>query len=168
MTRQAVDMTGQRYGRLVCVNPLGSTKSGMIWECICDCGKLTKVGRGNLIKGTTKSCGCLWNESRISNGYARKTHGRTSRLDGKKINRNGTYTTWEAMHTRCNNPNADWYHRYGGRGIKVCERWNTFENFLNDMGERPKGKTIDRIDNDGNYEKNNCKWSTPLEQANNK
>ncbi len=168
MGRQAADMTGERYGRLICVTPTKSTQSGMYWECKCDCGKITEVLRGNLLKGTTQSCGCLWSESRIANGYKRIKHGRTSRINGKKINRNGTYSTWEAMIGRCTNPNSDWYHRYGGRGIKVCERWLKFENFLSDMGERPKGKTIDRIDNDGNYELCNCKWSTPKEQANNK
>jgi len=168
MSRQAVDMTGQRFGRLICVAPLGSSSTGMIWECVCDCGNTTKVVRGNLIHNKTQSCGCLWNESRTANGYARKVHGRTSRINGKKKNRVGTYSTWEAMMNRCYNPNADWYHRYGGRGIKVCDEWHTFENFLKDMGERPLNKTIDRIDNDKNYMLSNCKWSTPKEQSNNK
>lgn len=165
---KAINMTGQRFGRLICVEPTCSTKSGLYWKCGCDCGGIIEVLRGNLLKGNTQSCGCLWNESRKANGYKRIVHGRTSRLNGKKKNRTGTYSSWEAMHNRCNNPKSNYYHRYGGRGIKVCERWNNFNNFLFDMGERPEGKTLDCINNNGNYEPSNCKWSTALEQSNNR
>lgn len=168
MTRKAVDMTGERYGKLICVAPLGSTNTGMRWECKCDCGNITTVVRGNLLTGSTTSCGCVRLELIKNNQYTLK-HGRTKRINGKKVNRNGTYSTWEAMHNRCNNPNSDWYHRYGGRGIKICERWDDFKNFLEDMGERPEGKTIDRYPNkDGNYEPQNCRWATAKEQALNK
>jgi hypothetical protein len=78
-----------------------------------------------------------------------------------------TYRSWAGMIQRCTNPKASGYHKYGGRGIRVCDRWKIFKNFLDDMGERPIGKTIDRIDNNGNYEPSNCKWSTPYEQTHN-
>lgn len=157
-----VDMRGERYGKLVCICPSSkNARSGKYWICICDCGNETEVLRGNLLKGNTISCGCVQKESQRLNGLKSFKHGYT-------ILREGTYITWEAMRGRCNNPNSDWYHRYGGRGIKICERWNDFQNFLDDMGERPEGKTIDRIDPDGDYKPSNCKWSTPKEQSNNK
>ena len=90
-------------------------------------------------------------------------HGHTR--NGKE---SSEYISWAHMKTRCQNPNNDRYHRYGGRGIKVCERWQSFENFLADMGVRPPGLTLERMDNDSNYEPGNCKWATQKEQANNK
>ena len=147
-----IDLTGKRFGRLVVSFWCGKNKWGHVrWLCKCDCGSKILVTSSHLSSGNTKSCGCLLKDFKV-------THGMTS---------SDTYTTWEKMKGRCKNPNDDRYKDYGGRGIEVCEKWDKFEGFLEDMGERPAGTTIDRVDNDGNYEKKNCIWATPKEQGRN-
>lgn len=157
------DITNCVFGRLTAHWPSGRTRDGcVIWLCSCVCGGLTNVRSSTLRDGRSKSCGCLILDQ-CRNRPNRLKHGHNA--VGK---RSRTYSCWGDMIKRCTNPKAGNYVYYGGRGIKVCDRWRSFENFLADMGECPNGLSIDRIDNDGNYELSNCHWATALEQARNK
>lgn len=126
------------------------------WLCRCDCGKTKAVQKSNLSSGRVGSCGCMrskWISAKIS------THKRSH----SKI-----YIIWQSMMRRCYDPRVKNYHRYGGRGIKVCDKWHKFENFFADMGLRPSNRSLERKNNNGNYELNNCEWATNDVQANNR
>ncbi len=160
---RAEDLTGRRYGRLVVLHRFTGPASDVKWVCQCDCGKTTNTFRTSLKKGTSQSCGCLRNEQSSERAKRSKFHLKHG------MTKTPEYGIWCAMRNRCNNPKVDRYPVYGGRGIKVCERWSNFENFIADMGLRPSGKhSIDRRDNDGDYEPSNCYWATPEQQTYNK
>ena len=132
-------------------------------SCRCSCGNDVIVYESKLRYGSTRSCGCLQAEISLKN-LPKGTHGRTRR--GRPRDR--TYACWVSMKGRCTNPKSENFHQYGGRGIKVCERWQKFENFLADMGEVPPGLTLDRVRSDGNYEPGNCRWADWDVQENNR
>ena len=144
------DIAGLRSGRLIAVKPSHQVNKQFWWICKCDCGNEINISGNRLRSGKTKSCGCI---VKVQGG----------------LSTSPTYRSWSCMKQRCYDKYSVNYYRYGGQGTSVCDKWlESFNNFLHDMGERPKGKTLDRIDPFGNYELSNCRWSTPKDQCANK
>lgn len=152
------DMLGERFTRLTVVARAGSTKGGTArWQCVCDCGTVKIVDGAALRNQAIKSCGCLNRELT------------TARSTKHGLCRMKAYHAWSAMRGRCENPRDAGYKDYGGRGIKICERWQDVRNFVADMGEPPPGMEIDRYpDKNGNYEPGNCRWATKLQNMENR
>lgn len=154
------DETGRRYERLTVVERAES-RNGAYWHCLCDCGNRSICRGADLRRGKRKSCGCLRIELA---GERCTTHG---------LSRTGVYSSWSAMNDRCYRPDTNGFENYGGRGVEVCLRWRRgtpggIENFVEDMGRRPEGMTLDRIDVNRNYEPENCRWADDQTQRRNK
>lgn len=154
-----LDLSNIRFGRLTAVRRIENGSHISTWLCVCDCGNQTEVKLGNLRNGHSTSCGCIRKEFEHN---LRHGHDRTGR-------RTPTLRSYIGAKTRCFNKNSPKYPDYGGRGITMCKEWqDSFPAFLRDMGECPPGHSIDRIDNNGDYEPGNCRWATPKQQGMNK
>jgi hypothetical protein len=151
--RKIIELTGKRFGHWTVIAYAGVDKwRGAQWSCVCACGACADVDGRNLRRGQSRSCGCLKRERATKHGMADSPE----------------YNSWHAMRQRCSNPYHPYYENYGGRGISVCEEWQSFEAFFADMGTRPPECSLDRIDPNGNYEPSNCRWADGNQQRQNR
>lgn len=159
MSKPRLNLDGQRFGKLTVVERVQSKKGRSRFVCLCDCGAESVVVGTDLKSGNTTSCGCV-----------KKVIGFTSNLihGGSAGDMAGAYRSWRSMKQRCTNPNSRGWGEYGAKGITVCERWMTYDNFYADMGDRPDGYSLERVDVTLGYSPENCKWIPHPEQAKNK
>jgi hypothetical protein len=153
-----IDLTQQRFGKLLVLTKAPNRRGRTHWHCQCDCGTTCIVSTDGIRTGKTRSCGCL----RIELAAGKITHGHARR--GKHTN---SYRTWRSMFERCYDKKSKWYHRYGGRGIEIDPRWFEYEGFYADMGDCPEGMSLERVHNNRNYWVGNCVWATQKQQARN-
>lgn len=149
MRTRPESLVGRRIGLLTVIRVIGKKYGKTLMQCVCQCGNITSATVGHLVQERRVSCGC----------YAPTKHGRRYTPE---------YKIWSDMLKRCNNPKHISYKYYGGKGVSVCTRWRDFSNFYADMGDRPKGYSLDRIDPSGNYEPSNCRWATAQQQTENR
>lgn len=162
------DLTGKQFGRWTVISFAEKRGKHPYWLCECLCGNQGVIAATNLTRGLSRSCGCLNSEVTATKNRANAIHGQSGNgSNGKRAT--AEYEAWSKMLRRCRNDFDRSYANYGGRGISVCERWLSFENFYADMGPRPsKQHSLDRVDNDGNYEPDNCRWTTRDVQGRNR
>jgi len=157
---RAPNLVGQKFSRLLVLERSKNKGTRSAWKCLCDCGSMKIIQANNLMQKSIMSCGCLRRERARKRLIEKNTtHG---------LSYTGAYKTWISMIYRCTNPKHKFYKHYGDRGIKICEEWFVFEKFYEDMGDRPKGLTIDRINNNKGYSKKNCRWISQSKQCSNK
>lgn len=163
LSARAENLKGKKFGRWTVLEFYGYVKNYSKWTCECECGTIKSVYSTHLKSGASTSCGCYQKEIvKETNKY------RTIVSKKCTATKHPSYGSWRSMISRCNNPNNWDYYNYGGRGIIVCDRWLNFDNFVEDMGPKPEGFSIDRINPNGNYEKSNCRWASPIDQTNNR
>lgn len=149
-----IDLSGETFGKWTVISR--SSKKRVTWVCVCECGNEREVDASSLRSGRSISCGCISRKLIADRSYK---HG---------LSRSSEYYTWKTIIQRCTNPNNKSFKNYGGRGIVLCDRWKNFDSFIADMGNRPPWLSIDRIDVNGNYEPDNCRWATSKEQTDNR